>query len=102
MEFKCEKYNEFSLLQMSIPRRMPVLFRSFQRALKGPSKIQNIIDFSSFDGTLPRQKDLSTRNSQIGHPNLRYPPSLPKKNPVGDPYNPESTRTLLSHKLNGL
>ncbi|EAK87363.1 signal peptide, serine proline rich, possible low mw mucin glycoprotein locus of 6 genes [Cryptosporidium parvum Iowa II] len=102
IEFTNEKYNEFSLLQMNIPSRLPTLLRGCRKLFGSPSYKPKTIDFSSFDGTRPKPKSSLPRNIQSVNHHLLSSPPLPKKPPVGDPYNPERSAALLSRKLKGV
>ncbi|XP_667214.1 hypothetical protein [Cryptosporidium hominis TU502] len=100
IEFTNEKYIEFSLLQMNIPSRLPNLLRGCRKLFRSTGQKPTTIDFSSFDGTLPRSQSFLPRNTQgLNNHFSGSPPPFPKKPPVGDPYNPERSAALLSRRF---
>ncbi|TRY52869.1 Signal peptide containing protein [Cryptosporidium tyzzeri] len=103
IEFTNEKYNEFSLLQMNIHSRLPNLLRGCRKWFGSVSQRSKTVDFSSFDGTHPRQKSSLLHNIRDTNcHSSSLPPPLPKRPPVGDPYNPERSAALLSRKFRGV
>ncbi|POM83766.1 hypothetical protein CmeUKMEL1_09035 [Cryptosporidium meleagridis] len=95
-----EKYDEFSLLQMNIPQRLSGLFGRCRRVFSVGGHKANGIDFSTFDGTLPRSTSSPRRNIRgVNCPMQGSPPPLPKKPPVGDPYSIRVPALPTSHTI---